>query len=291
MLNRTSRSLIVASFIGGFAESLFIPMYAPFVEQIGGSMIDVGVGFAVFNITVGIFIIIFGSLKFFERNVSLMLIFGCLLLGIADFLLLMVHTQMQFLAVQVFFGIGLGVFNPAWDSMYSEDTSISQIKKWSLWTGGATFVIGIASLVSGVIVKYVGFNGLFLTMGAIDMIAVGYAIRAHQRFAIQRAEQLQREKLEAEKEANSNIEFVKVWETRETATTALVNSILNSNGIRCYIQSDTMKFISPSNSADPVVLMVATKDAPQAAKLLNDAGLTDPRVASKLRRELESVTA
>jgi hypothetical protein len=185
MLNQTSRSLILASFIGGFAEALFIPVYAPFIERIGGSIIDVGIGFAVFNITVGLFIVIFGSSHFFERNVSRMLIFGCVLLGIADFSLLIVHTQIQFFAVQVFFGVGLGIFNPAWDAMYSEDHTISQTKKWSLWTGGVTFVIGIASLVGVVIVKYVGFNGLFITMGAVDMIAVVYAIRAHQHFTLQ----------------------------------------------------------------------------------------------------------
>src|SRR6266581_3462374 len=90
--------LIKASFVGAFAEEMFLPVYAIFTERVGGSVADAGLG---------------------------------------DATLLVVGNRYQLFGVQLIVGVALGMMNPAWDSLYSsggnEDDAAG---RWSFWTGG-----------------------------------------------------------------------------------------------------------------------------------------------------------
>ena len=183
-LNPVSRALILASFIGTFGEAMFIPVYPLFTESVGGSLLDIGIGFAIFNMFVGGFVATVGQTEWFEKKVNLALIMAAGIFLVGDLCLLGVKTQLELFAVQAVLGTALGIFNSAWDAMYSEDEESSQAKKWSFWTGGVSFVVGVASLCGPCVVHYLGYKGLFISMAAIDVISIIYAGIASKRWTI-----------------------------------------------------------------------------------------------------------
>jgi MFS family permease len=182
-LNKISKNLILASFIGTFGESLFLPVYPIFTENIGGSILDVGLGFAIFSIVTGLFVASFGQTDWFDKNKHTCLIYSTFVFLIADLGLLLVTGKYGLFVIQGMLGLGMGLFNSSWDAMYSEDDESSQAKKWSFWTGGVNFVVGIASLLGAVVVAIIGYKGLFITMAAIDIITIWYAMQSSKLYA------------------------------------------------------------------------------------------------------------
>jgi predicted MFS family arabinose efflux permease len=181
-MNDISKNLLKCSFIGTFAESMLIPIYALFIEKIGGSILDVGYAFALFNIFKGIFVMTVGRTEFFKKNVHLMVMLGFFVSAVCDCLYLGIHDQYQFFAVQAIAGIALGIINPAWEAIYSDAESIEEAsEKWSVWNGGADFATGLAAIIGGLLVAYTSWNVLFVVMGVVSLWSTYYSYLVWKR--------------------------------------------------------------------------------------------------------------
>jgi MFS family permease len=55
--------LLTSSLVANFADSLFGPLYAIYVQNIGGDILDVGNTMALYSIMTGVLIILFGKLS------------------------------------------------------------------------------------------------------------------------------------------------------------------------------------------------------------------------------------
>lgn len=175
-MSQLSRHLLKASFIGTFAETMLLPIWATLTQRVGGSVLDAGIGYAIFSIATGIIVLLVGQTEWFAARTRHMVFWGFLLAGIGDMLYLVVRTPHQLFAVQAFVGISVGLMNPAWDALYSDDDDQSTTAgRWSFWTGGSSFVVGTSALAGAAIVTYLGFTWLFPLMAATDAIAVFYA--------------------------------------------------------------------------------------------------------------------
>src|SRR5439155_10472292 len=170
--------LIKASFVGAFAEAMFLPVYAIFTERVGGSVADAGLGFALLSFANGLFVLIVGSTEWFSRHVKAMVFWGFLISALGDATLLVVGNRYQLFGVQLIVGVALGMMNPAWDSLYSsggnEDDAAG---RWSFWTGGVQIASGLAALAGGLIVAVLGFSALFLAMSGLDLLAAYYSFQ------------------------------------------------------------------------------------------------------------------
>jgi len=172
-----SKLLLKASMIGTFAEGMLVPLYTALTQKFGGNILDAGIGYSIFCIATGIFVVLVGSTKWFERNTKSLIFWGFLVAGLCDTAYLLVQNKYEFWLVQLVLGISVGMLNPAWDALYSEDAAVgdSHGKRWSFSTGGMSFVTGVSSLTGALIVTYIGFNWLFVIMAACDVGAVYYS--------------------------------------------------------------------------------------------------------------------
>ena len=176
-MSKTARMLLKASFIGTFAEGKLLPLWATFTDKVGGSILDAGIGYAVFSIATGVVVMSVGSTEFFERYVRWFLFWGFLLAGMGDIFYMMVSNKWELFAVQALIGVSLGLANPAWDSLYSDDEDDgdkSSASKWSFWTGGYSFVTGLSALAGALLVNYFGFNTMFFMMFLFDCVSITY---------------------------------------------------------------------------------------------------------------------
>jgi MFS family permease len=176
-LSRRRRLLLGISFLTTFAESMLVPMYAAFTENVGGSILDAGIAFATFSMATGVFIILIGTRACFQRHVKTFLVFGFLIAGCCDISYIFVQNRWQLFAAQVVAGLATGLIEPSWDSLFTDDMEDSSAKHWSVWAGGTHLLAGAAALVGGLVVAYFSFRTLFLTMGIIDLIATVFAWR------------------------------------------------------------------------------------------------------------------
>jgi MFS family permease len=177
--SREARLLLKISFLTTFAESMLVPIYAAFAEKVGGSILDAGIAFAVFSMATGVVITIIGTRPWFQLHVRTCLMVGFLVSACCDASYVFVANRWQLFAVQIVAGLATGLIEPAWDSLFTDDIEHSSAKHWSVWAGGSHLVAGAAALIGGVVVAYLSFSALFLSMCVIDAAAfvVAYTAR------------------------------------------------------------------------------------------------------------------
>ena len=174
-MNKLAKLLLLSSFIGTIAECMLIPVWAIFTDKVGGDVLDIGIGSALFPILTGITIYLLGKSDYYEKNIKSMVFWGFLIAGIGEFSYILVSNKWELFFVQALIGLAVGILNPAWDALYAEDESQTHAKKWSFWSGGISFITGFGMLLGSWVLSVFGWNTLFITMGIFDMIAVYYA--------------------------------------------------------------------------------------------------------------------
>lgn len=165
--------LLRASFLTIFAMSLFGPFYAIFVQEIGGDILDIGFAYAIFSVATGLFILIFGTSKFFSENVRLMVVLGYIFWTIGYAGYFFVQNPVHLFLVQVILGIAGGILEPSWDSVYAAELGEAEASfHWSLWSGGQSLITGAAAFLGSFIVAYYSFGLLFVIMFAFNLLSV-----------------------------------------------------------------------------------------------------------------------
>ena len=171
-LNKSSKVLLYASFFGHFAFGLLAPIYAIYVKNIGGSILDIGIAYAIFSIITGLFILFFSRTLFFQKNVRKMIIIGYFLMAICYFIYIFIGNPIQLFIVQIILGVGVGILEIAWDSIFSVSLSEEQaIKNWSIWSGSTNIVLGISAIIGSIIIFYFSFTLLFILMTIFSIIS------------------------------------------------------------------------------------------------------------------------
>jgi hypothetical protein len=148
---------------------------------VGGSIIDAGIGFALFSIFTGLVVMIVGRTDFYLKHIKSMVFWGFLISGIGELTYIAVRTKWEIFIIQSLIGISVGLLNPAWDTIYTDNIEEGEgTKKWSFWTGGISFIIGISAITGSIILKYLGWNGLFIAMAGFNLPAIYYAYKIYK---------------------------------------------------------------------------------------------------------------
>ena len=181
-MNKITKYLLLASFIGTAAEAMLTPLYGMFVKEIGGGVLEAGIGAAIFSILTGLIIIISANIKWFNANKELVVFLGFSIASVGDFSYFFVHNGITLFAVQATNGISVGLLNPAWEALYSVNTDEgSEHKSWSIWGAGANIAIGIAAITGAGIVNFFGFKTMFVCTAAVNGIAIYYSYLIYKK--------------------------------------------------------------------------------------------------------------
>lgn len=166
-MNSYYKLLVSAYGLSTFSEGILLPIYAIFVQRIGGDILDATGAVAVYCILQGLMEIWIHKRKWSHKYRMHLMVVGWFLwlLGIATYLAIS-SVPMLFVA-QILTGIGNAVANPAFDAELSEktDKSISEYE-YSVFEGLQDIFQGIAALLGGIIVTLYGFRSLLFLMVA-----------------------------------------------------------------------------------------------------------------------------
>ncbi|MBW2977162.1 MFS transporter [Candidatus Woesearchaeota archaeon] len=173
-MKRWLKVLLTADFFALLAIGMITPIYAIFVEEIGGDILDASGAWALFAITSGILMYLIGKWEDRGKHYAGMLFFGYLLRSFAFLGYFFVQNTMQLFGVQIILGLSVAVTNPSYDALYSKCLQKGKYAaQWGAWEAMNMIVEAVAALIGGAIASYFGFKALFAVMFLSGIIGVG----------------------------------------------------------------------------------------------------------------------
>lgn len=168
-----------------FSESILVPIYAIFVQKIGGDILEASGAMATFLITQGIFTLIIHKMKW--RNKTLLLGGGWAIwvIGIASYLLI-TNVAMLFVT-QILTAIGNAIADPLLFEELAEHTDRKAKEfEWGFFSGLEALVGGVAALLGGLVATFYGFTALIVAMIAsatISLLFILYYIHRRRHWS------------------------------------------------------------------------------------------------------------
>ena len=170
--NKSLNTLLFINNIFVLAAAMLPPIFALFVEEIGGDIVSVGSLFSIFAITTGIMTRIISHYgdKFKETEY---LIAGGYVLRIFVWIgYFFSNSLWQLCVLQLLLALGESLGTPAFNAIYSKHLDCGNfVKQWGIHTSLNFMVVGIAAMLGGIIVFYLGFRFLFAVMIVLSSIA------------------------------------------------------------------------------------------------------------------------
>ncbi len=177
-LNKNIKVLLYGANIWYFGEGMLGPLFAIFTERIGGDIFEITWAWATYLIVTGVFYIVVGKAIDGKGSKEKVMILGYALNALFTFGYLFVSSPWHLFIVQAGLGVAAALATPTWNALYAKhEDKKHDIFEWGLAGGEAQIIIGVAVIVGGLIVNYVSFQALFITMGTIQIIATLYQAR------------------------------------------------------------------------------------------------------------------
>lgn len=165
--DKTILLLLLAEFIFVFGSGLYGPIYAIFVQGIGGDIFEVGIAWAIFLIAMATLELPFGRL--IDRYGQKAFLAPCYLIAAAAiFGYIFVQDTIQLFFIQLVMGIAFAMGDPAWDAWFSNSIPKGKMGfDWALYHTTTGYGQGAAAIVGGAIAQFIGFNYMFMLGGIL----------------------------------------------------------------------------------------------------------------------------
>lgn len=165
------RILLMADALFLFAGGLLGPIYALFVKEVGGDLLEASTTFALFMLTAGfvIFFLSFIEDKSRHQNFFVIAGYGLGVIGYVGYFF--VTSTIGLFIVQAILGLSIALKDPAYDAMFSRSSEKHLALSWGEWEAMEYMVLGISAIVGGYIAQEFGFQGLFLVMSTFSIVS------------------------------------------------------------------------------------------------------------------------
>lgn len=178
LFNKAIRILLITNSLVLIAGAMLGPIYALFVEKIGGDLLNASYAFGVFALVAGFVTLLSGRYTDKVKENELIIIFGYGIMGIGFLSYTFVNSIISLLVVQVVIGLGVAIYSPAFDAVYSKHLQDHKSgQEWGAWEAVNYFAAGFGAIAGGLFVTFFGFNIMFVIMGLLCFISAIYIFR------------------------------------------------------------------------------------------------------------------
>ncbi len=180
--NKAIRILLFTNGLVLVAGAMLGPIYALFVEKIGGDLLDASYAFGVFALVAGITTLISGKYSDRLKENELILVVGYIIMGVGFFGYMLVDSIFSLLMVQVIIGLGEAIYVPALDTVYSRHVDGHKSgRDWGALEAIEYFASAFGAVAGGFLVVSFGFNMIFIMMGLLCFASAGYIYHLSRR--------------------------------------------------------------------------------------------------------------
>jgi len=182
LFNRALRILLTTNGLILLAAAMLGPIYALFVKNIGGNLLDASLTGGFFALAAGLTSLIAGKFADKNKRDELIVATGYAVMGLGFFLYIFVNSIWFLFGVQILIGSAQAFYIPAFDALYSKHiTKRKAGREWGAWESLNYFSIAVGAIVGGFIVTKFGFTPIFAIMSALSLISAIYIYRLHKR--------------------------------------------------------------------------------------------------------------
>ncbi len=169
LFNRALKILLSTNAIILLAGAMLGPIYALYVEKIGGDLLDASIAGALFAFAAGIATFVSGKYSDKIKENELIVVFGYTVIGTGFLLMTIVDSVIFLFIVQIIIGLGEAIYSPAFDAIYSKHLDGNKFgKQWGAWESMNYLTAGVGAVIGGAVVTLFGFNAMFIIMGVIS---------------------------------------------------------------------------------------------------------------------------
>ncbi len=172
-MRRALTVLLWADAWATLAVGMIGPIYAIFVEEIGGDILDASWAYFAFMLTSGIMLYLVGHWEDRVKHKEQLIIAGYALSSVGILSYLFVHSQFTLIITQVLLGLSEAILVPSYDAVYShyldKDSGASE---WGDWEAMRYVVTALAALLGGFIADAFGFRTLFVVMFLFSLLSI-----------------------------------------------------------------------------------------------------------------------
>ncbi len=173
--NKALRILLFTNMMVLTAAAMLGPIYALFVEKVGGSLLDASISGGLFALAAGITTLISGRYADKLKEKKLIVVAGYSLMGSGFLLYLLVNAPWSLFLVQILIGFSEAIYSPAFDALFSKHICICKAgREWGSWEAMNYFSAAIGAVIGGFIVYSFGFNAAFIAMASLCFISAIY---------------------------------------------------------------------------------------------------------------------
>lgn len=173
-LNKALRILLSTNAMILMSAAMLGPIYALFVEKVGGDLMDASIAGSIFALVAGLTTLISGKYSDKIKENKQVIVFGYAIMGVGFLLYLWVTSVVSLFIVQAIIGLGEAIYAPAFDSLYSKHLDRHKSgRQWGAWESINYFTTAIGAIIGGGLVTLFGFQPLFVIMA---MLCFGSAI-------------------------------------------------------------------------------------------------------------------
>ena len=172
-MHKQLKLFLTAHSFFGLAAGMFYPIYAIYVQRIGGDLLDAGTAWSIFMIISGVGILFMGKIQDKLKHDKSVMILGYLTMSLAFLGYYFVSNVNQLFLVQVILGISTVIVTPAHDSFYTKYLEKGKFaSQWAAWEATWFIVTGIAAVTGAFLAKMFDFKILFLVMFFTSLVGL-----------------------------------------------------------------------------------------------------------------------
>jgi MFS family permease len=172
-MKRGLKVLLFADAFAGLALGMIGPIYAIFVENIGGDILDASWAYFAYMFTAGFVMYLISKWEDGAKHKEKLVVLGYLLTSLGCLSYIFVYNQMTLLFTQIILGLSMAVLSPAFDSVYSHYViKNEEASDWGIWEAMSYIVTAIAAIIGGYVADFYGFKTLFVIMFIISLFGV-----------------------------------------------------------------------------------------------------------------------
>lgn len=176
-LNKALRILLITNSMIFLAAAMLGPIYALFIEKIGGKLLDASFAGGILAFTAGLTVLLSGKYSDRIKENELVVVAGYSIVGIGFLLYTVANSIWSVFLIQILIGLGEAIYLPAFDALYSKHLDLNKSgTQWGMWESMRYFSTAAGAIIGGFIATKLGFNVLFLAMTLLCFISALYIL-------------------------------------------------------------------------------------------------------------------
>lgn len=177
-MNGILKYIILIDSLITFAAGMIGPIYAVFVQEIGGDILDASWAYFIFMVTSGVAIYVIGRFENCKKHKEIFIVWGYALTALGCLGYFFLYDALTLFLVQVVLGLADAFAIPATNSVYSHYVRRKEeASDWGLWEAMLYIIMGFSALVGGYLVSVFGFRMVFLIMSGFAALATVLSLR------------------------------------------------------------------------------------------------------------------